>query len=185
MPIVASDIQFRLSKAASPGNSGTSTPAASLGGYVSTTVITDATLNNLFDDITGDENAASESEYRCIFVVNNHATLAYQNAVIWVSADVAGGATVALSVDTTAASPIGQSGTPQSKTVANEDTAPATQTFTAYASGSAIDTKARGLALGTINAQQVRAVWIRRTAANSAALNNDGFTLSVSGDSAA
>lgn len=41
--------------------------------------------------VTGDENAASDVEYRCIFVHNNHATLTLQGVVVWLSAEVAGG----------------------------------------------------------------------------------------------
>lgn len=178
MPIVSTDIKWKFSVAAAAGNTTAGTAATSLGDQISTTEITDATLNNLFDDITGDENAASDVEYRCIFIHNAHATLALQNAVVWLSAEVAGGAAAAISVDTTAASDVA-SGSTQAKTVADESTAPTSQTFTAPT------TKGTGLSLGTLNAGQVRAVWVRRTAANSAALNNDGVTLRVEGDTAA
>ncbi len=180
MPIAATDILLKLStKAGTAGNQGTSTAAGSLGKYISTTVWDQGTLlNNLFDDVTGDENAALDVEYRCVFVHNAHATLTLQNAVCWVSDQIAAGADAAISVDTTAASALAATGA-QAKEVANEDTAPATQTFTAPT------TKATGLALGSLTAGQVKAIWIRRTAANSAALNDDGFTLSVAGDTAA
>jgi len=179
MPITATDILLKLSRTAgTAGNQGTSTPAGSLGKYISQTVWDQGTLlNNLFDDVTGDDNAASDVEYRCIFVHNAHATLTYQNAVCWLSAEVTGGADAAISVDTTAASALAATGA-QAKEVANEDTAPATQTFTAPT------TKATGLVLGSLTAGQVKAIWVRRTATNSAALNDDGFTLSVSGDTA-
>jgi hypothetical protein len=39
-----------------------------------------------------------------------------------------------------------------------------------------------GVALGNIPAGQCKAFWIRRTAANSAALSNDGVTIAVAGD---
>ena len=97
MPIVSSDIVFRLSTTAgSAGNTTAGTPNGSLGKYVSTTTITDATLNNLFDDISGDENAASTVDYRCVFVFNNHASLVLQSPVLWISAEVAGGANTAI-----------------------------------------------------------------------------------------
>ena len=179
MPIAATDILLKLStKVGTAGNQNTSTANGSLGKYISTTVWDQGTLlNNLFDDVSGDDNAASDVEYRCIFVHNAHATLTYQNAVCWLSAEVTGGADAAISVDTTAASALAATGA-QAKEVANEDTAPATQTFTAPT------TKATGLVLGSLTAGQVKAIWVRRTATNSAALNDDGFTLSVSGDTA-
>lgn len=179
MPIASTDILFKLSVTTGPGNStAQANPNLSLGEFVSTTQVTDATLHNLFDLITGDENAASDVEYRCIFVHNAHATLTLENAVVWLSAEVAGGANAAISVDTTAASAVG-SATAQAKEVVDESTAPATQTFTAPT------TKATGLVIGNLTAGQVRGIWIRRSATNSAALNSDGVTLRVEGDTAA
>lgn len=178
MPIATSDLLYKFSVAAAAGNTTAGTAAGSLGDQISTTQITDATLNNLFDDVTGDENAASEAEYRGIFIHNAHATLEWTSPVVWISGEVAGGAVAALSVDTTAASAVG-SASAQMKTIADENTAPASQTFTAPT------TKGTGLALGNIAAGFVKGLWIRRTAANTAALNNDGVTIRCEGDTAA
>jgi len=160
------------------GDTTAGTPAGSLGKYVSTTVVSATALNNLFDDVTGDENAASDVEYRLLFVLNNHATLTLLAPVVWLSAEVAGGAVAAISVDTTATSAKGATAA-QAKEVANENTAPATQTFTAPT------TKATGLAIGDLLPGQVRGIWVRRTAGNTAALDNDSVTLRVEGDTAA
>ena len=93
MPIASTDILYKFSVlTGAAGNSGVGTMIGSLGKYLSTTQITTATMNNLFDDVTGDENLASNPEYKCFFVHNAHATLSLQNAVVWISADVAGGA---------------------------------------------------------------------------------------------
>lgn len=180
MPISSSDIKYKLSiKTGSAGNSSAQPdPNASLGKYISTTEISGTALNNIFDDISGDENAASEAEYRCIFIHNNHGSLTLQSPVVWIQSEVAGGAAVALSVDTTAASAIGSSSA-QAKEVADENTAPSSQTF------SSPTTKGAGLSLGDIPAGSCRAVWIRRTAANSAAANADGVTLRCEGDTSA
>jgi hypothetical protein len=94
---------------------------------------------------------------------------------MYLSAEVAGGASIAIGVDTTAASALG-SATAQALTIANETTAPAGVTF------SAPTTAAGGISLGSIPVGNVRAVWVRRTAANTAALSGDGVTLAVSGD---
>jgi hypothetical protein len=179
MAIVSTDILYKLATTAgTAGNQNTSTPAASLGKYISTTQITDASLHNLFDVITGDENAASTVDYRAFFVHNNHATLTLQSPVVWIVSQTTGGASVAISVDTTAASTLA-SATAQMKTIANELTAPATQTFTTPT------TKAGGLALGDIPAGQVKGIWVQRTAANSAALDLDSAVIRVEGDTAA
>ena len=180
MPIVTGDILYKYSVAAAAGNTTAGTAAGSLGDQISTTQIADATLNALFDDVTGDENAASEAEYRCIFVHNAHASLTLQSAVVWLSAEVAGGASIAIAIDDIAASAIG-SGSAQADTVADENTAPGT----GVGAFSSPTTKGAGLALGNLGPGQCRAVWVRRTAANSAALNNDGVTLRVEGDTAA
>ncbi|HET7713266.1 MAG TPA: hypothetical protein VFK94_02210 [Patescibacteria group bacterium] len=178
MAITATDILYKYSVAAAAGNTTAGTAAGSLGDQVSTTQITDATLGNLFDDVSGDENAASDVEYRGYFVHNAHATLTWTAPKVWISAEVAGGASAAIAVDTTAASAVGAAAT-QMTTIADESTAPAGQTF------SAPTTKASGLALSDLAAGNVKGIWVRRTAANTAAVNNDGVTIRVEGDTAA
>lgn len=85
MPITSSDIKLKLSiKTGAAGNSlAQSDVDESLGKYISTTEITSGSANNLFDDITGDENAASDVEYRCVFIHNSHASLTYQSPKVW------------------------------------------------------------------------------------------------------
>jgi hypothetical protein len=177
MPIAAADLLRKYTTATGPGNSAAGTPNGSLGGFASTTQIPNNTLHNLFDQITGDENAASTVDYRCEVVHNNHASLTWQGPKVWISAEVAGGASAAIGVDPTAASAVGSSSA-QTVTIANETTAPTGVSF------SAPTTKASGLNLGDLAAGQVKGVWWRRTAANSGALNNDGATVSIEGDTA-
>lgn len=180
MSIASSDIVLRLSvTTGSAGDSTAGTPAGSLGKYVSTTALSATPLNNLFDDISGAENAASTVDYRCVFVLNNHATLTLQNAVVYLSSEVAGGASIAIATDNVAISAKG-SASAQAAQIANETTAP-----TGVSAFSSPTTAGAGLSLGSIPAGQVKAVWVRRTAANSAALDADGVTLAVTGDTAA
>lgn len=177
MPIVNTDILLKLSTTAGvAGNANTSTPNASLGKYISTTQVTDNVLNNLFDDVSGAENAASVVDYRCEFIHNAHATLTWQSVVAYLLSEVAGGTSITIGVDPTAASAIG-SATAQALTIANETTAPAGVTF------SSPTTLGTGIAIGDIAPGQCRAIWIRRTAAVSAALTNDGVTLRLQGNS--
>lgn len=179
MAITSTDIVLRYSVVTgAAGDSTAGTQAGSLGKYVATTAVATG-ANGLFDDISGAENAASTVDYRCILVLNNHATLTMQNAVVYLSAEVAGGASVALAVDNIAASAKG-SASAQAAQIANETTAP-----TGVGAFSSPTTAATGLALGNLTPGQVRAVWVRRTAANSAALDADGVTLGVSCDTAA
>lgn len=182
MAITSSDILYKLSiKTGTAGNQNAQAdPNASLGKYISTTQLSGTALNNLFDDISGDENAASDVEYRCIFVHNAHATLTLQSAVVWLQSEVAGGAAIAIAIDDIAASAIG-SASAQADEIADESTAPGS----GVGSFSSPTTKGTGLSLGNIGPGQCRAIWVRRTAANSAALDNDGVTLRVEGDTAA
>lgn len=176
MPIVSSDIQLYLT--VKTGSAGDTTaqadPNQSLGKYKSTTALGTG-ANALFDDVSGAENAANTVDYRAVAVLNNHATLTLQNAVVYLSAEVSGGANCALAVDNVAPSAKGSSSA-QGDSIANETTAP-----TAVGSFSSPTTAGTGLALGNIAPGQVKLFWVRRTATNSAA-QSDGVTLGVSGD---
>lgn len=149
-----------------------------LGKYCSSGVEVDATLGNLFPDGTGDENAANNVDYQCFFIHNNNGTLTLQNAVAWLNTEVAGGATLAIGVDPTAASAVGAAPA-QAVQIANKNTAPAGVVFTSPTS------KATGVSVGNIGPGQVKAIWVQRTCNNSAALNNDGGQLRTEGDTVA
>ena len=179
MAIVSGDLLYKLSTTAgSAGNSNTSNIAGSLGKYISTTAVSGTAQNNIFENVTGDENAASTVFYKCIFIHNSHATLTLSSAVLWLSAETAGGGTLALGADTTAASALG-SASAQALTIANRTTAPAGVTFTSPT------TKAAGISLGNIAAGNVKAFWLRLTTANTAAATGDGGTFRVEGDTPA
>lgn len=179
MPIASSDMVLRYSTTAgAAGDSTAGTAIGSLGKYVSTTVVT-AGANGIFDDISGAENAASTVDYRCIFVLNNHATLTATLVTVYVSAEVAGGASGAIALDNLAVSAKG-SAAAQGAQIASETTAP-----TGIGAFSTPTTDGTGLAIGTLAPGQVKAVWVRRTAANTAAVAGDGLTLAVSFDTPA
>lgn len=172
MAIVAADIQYRFSVAAATGDSSAGTAAGSLGDQVSTTQLTDATLNNLFDDVSGSESAAGDVEYRCIFVLNNHGSLTLQNATVAVQSQTTGGGSIDIATDNIAVSAKG-SGSAQAAVIANESATPSG--VSAFGAGP--------LALGDIGPGQVKGVWVRRTVtAGASALNPDGAILRVTGD---
>jgi hypothetical protein len=162
--ITEAEIGFFLS-----GGAENADPAASLGGAPSSQAITSGALNNLFDDVTGDENAARTVEYRALYVRNGNSANVWEGVVAWVVSQVEGGADLAIGVPTeNANTPLG--------TLANDRTAPVGVSFSAPGS------KATGLVLGDIPALGYRGLWVRRTANNSAALSNDGATLRAEGD---
>lgn len=172
MSVVSSDIKVRLSTVSgSAGNSLASTPAASLGKYMSTTDAT-GSANVFFDDVSSAEALAGDVEYRCVFVYNSHSTDSALNVTAQIVSEVSGGAVTAAALDNIATS-AANSGSAQAAQIANEDTAP---------SGvGAFGTSA--LTIGTLTAGQCKAVWLRRTvSASTAAMTGDGFTLRVTGD---
>ena len=169
MPIASSDIKIFLS-----GGSGNTDPNASLGGVKSSTEVTDNTLNNLFDDVSGTESNAGDTEYRCVYVYNNHGTLSMQNTHVYISSNTS-------SADTTFDIALaGEGVNATAETVVNENTAPVGESF------SAPTTYAAGLDMGTIAAGQRYGLWIRRTVtAGAAADNADTATIKYDCDTAA
>jgi hypothetical protein len=175
--IIASEIVWKFTTTAgSAGNTTANTTVSTfLGKYVTTSNWAGGGTNDLFADISGAENAASQVDYAGLGIYNSNGANNAQNTSAYLSSEVAGGASIAIGVDTTAQSAVG-SASAQLLTIANRTTAPAGVTF------SSPTTAAGGVAMGTINFGNVRGLWVRRTAANSAALSNDGVTLAVSVD---
>lgn len=175
MAVSASDIEFRFSTTTGPGDSTSGTAATSLGDFMSTTQITTATLHNLFDVISGSENAALDVEYRCIFVTNTNGADTWSNVKVWIQDEVSGGATAAIGID-----PIGvvagTSASQQAEEINAEGTTPSTPTF------SAPTDETSGISIGNMAAGTCQAIWIRRTANDTGSVSNDGVTIRVSGD---
>lgn len=156
MPIISSDIKFRLS-----GGAANSNPLASLGGAKSSV---DAG-SNLLDNVDSAEAAAGDVEYRCYYVHNAHATLTMLSAKAWIQANTPSGDTaLAIGLGTSAVNATEQ-------TVAGEGNAPSGVTFVAAPD------EANAVALGDIPPGQHRAVWVRRTVTAGAAAFSDSATL--------
>lgn len=178
--ITTAEIKFKHSVTAAAGNTTAQpNPNLSLGDQVSTTEWAGGVANDLFDDISGAENAASTVDYRCEFVDNTNASNTLVGPKVYISSEVAGGASIALAVDNIAASARGAA-TAQAAQIANETTAP-----TGVSAFSSPTTLAGGLALGDIPSGSVKAFWLRRTAANTSAVSGDGVTVTVGGDTGA
>lgn len=175
MAIVQADILFRLS-----GGAANSNPTLSLGGAISST----AAGTDIFDNVSSVEAESGDTEYRCIYVKNNHGTLTLTNAKVWfASSNGSGGAyagdDIYVGVGTSAIGGVEQDVTTFSP-IGTEGTAPVGVSF--YAGLSEV----AALALGNITAGSHKAIWIRRViSAGAAAFSNAGFTLRVKGDTAA
>ncbi len=164
MPIISTDIEYRLS-----GGAGNASPLASLGGAKSAT----EAGAGLFDNVDSVEAAAGDVEYRCYYVHNAHATLTMLSAKAWLQVNTPSGDTVlAIGVGTSAVNGVEQ-------TVVGEGNAPAGITFVAGAD------EAGSVALGDIPPGQHRAVWLRRTVTAAAAAFADSATLRAKCDTLA
>lgn len=177
MPITSTEIRIRLMNPAATSGSSMSQPDPnnSLGGFVSTTDWNGGSPHDLFDPISGAENASGHTDYRCLYVCNTNSTLTWFNVRVYFVSQVPGGANLAIGVDTNPARPL-NSTTLQAVVIANETTAPTGVTFSAPTS------YATGISLGDIPPNHGRAIWVRRTATNSPAINNDGGVLRFEGD---
>jgi len=166
MPISASDILQFLS-----GGAGNSDPSSALGGVISSTQVTDNTLHNLFDRVAGAESQAGDTEYRCVYIQNNHATLTLQDAKIYIESQTP-------SSDTSFEIGLGTSaidGTEQA--IADEDTAPSGVTFEAGVGSE------NALSIGDLAAGETKAIWIKRVVGASAvAYAADQGIIRVEGD---
>ena len=143
MPIINTDLQYRLS-----GGASNSSGDAALGGVISSNAVSTA-LNALFDAKSSAEATAGRTEYRCFYVRNGHGTLTALGTKLWINANTPGS-------DTTFEIGLGTSainGTEQ--TVANETTAPAGVTFSAAAN------EAAALAIGDLAPGETKAIWVK------------------------
>ena len=74
MAIVSTDIQYRLS-----GGASNAVTASSLGGVKSSVA-----ASNYFDDVSSAEAGTGDTEYRCIYIHNAHATLTLIGAKVFI-----------------------------------------------------------------------------------------------------
>lgn len=171
MPIVAGDIVWRYT-----GGAANTNPNASLGGVMSTVAggtIDDSVVNDLWDNVSGAESAAGDVEYRSYYIQNNHGSLQWQSPMFWISS-LTSSPDTEFDVGLDAAA-VGTETT--NSTSADEGTAPSPAvTFSRPTS------KATGLALGSMNAGQEKAVWQRRTVTAGAAAASDSGAVRAEGD---
>lgn len=170
MPIVVGDLLIRLS-----GGASNSDPNLSLGGVMSTTTtVVDNTTHNLFDVVSGSESLPGDVEYRACYLLNNHGSLEAKNTRIYISSNTTASDT---SLDIALA---GEGLNTTIETVANENTSPSGETF------SAPSDYATGLNMGNIPAGQRYGFWVRRTVnAAAGATNDDTAVLKFDCDTAA
>ena len=186
MAIVAGNLSVWLTGAASDG-AAQADPNASLGGFRSSTQITTGVLNNLWDNTSGAEASAGDTEYRCVCIRNDHATLELTDAKIYIAAT--GNAQIVISY--AVESPTTSNTTGSCQTIVNESTTPTVNTgncsdwstATSYATGVALSQGAHDAHLGV---GEIMFVWFKRVvAAGATAVNSVGPYVYIQGDTLA
>jgi hypothetical protein len=161
MPIATSDVDIRLS-----GGAGNSNVNASIGGVMSSTLLVDNVLNNLFEDVPGSESLPGEEKYRLVYIQNDHGSLTMKNVRVFVSSN---------STSTTEEMDIALAAAGLNAT----ETAIADQ-FTAPGGGVTFThptTYATGLAPANIPAGQRYGVWVRETIDPSSTAKDNSTTI--------
>jgi hypothetical protein len=169
MPITTAEVEIRLS-----GGAGNSDPNASLAGVKSSTVLVDATVNNLFDDVSGSESNAGDIEYRHVYIHNADGSLVGQTPRIYISQDSTGtGDEIDIALGAAA------NGATETA-IGNESTAPGGGVTFSHPT-----TYGSGLAPSNVNAGSHISLFIRRTvSAGGAAKNNNTAIFNVDLDTA-
>lgn len=180
MAITQSDLLFKYTGASSH-NASQSNPNASLGNYRASDTITSGVDNNLFDDVSGAEASAGDTEYRAVGFLNNHGSLALTACKIWIQVDTGNGEDdISIGVEAPSASET----TGAIQQIADESTAPSAISWSDATS------KATGLNC-PLTSQEVGAgewfgIWWRRIiSASASAAAAESCTVRVEGDTAA
>lgn len=176
MPISSSDILMRFS-----GGASNTDPNACLGGAISTAATTTGQVdsgvaNDLFDDVSSAEALAGDTEYRGVYIKNNHGSLTLSDARVYISANSANTSDI---IDLALAD---EAVNTTIETIANEGTAPVGPTFSHPANFSG------GLQLNSttgLTAGSYKGIWVKRTITAGAASGtiNDN-TITVEGTTA-
>jgi len=184
MPLESIDLVFYYT-----GTGSTADTTASLGGSINANTIPDATANNVYDDVTGDESSSGDTEYRCVAMKNTTATYDYIDCKAWIDgcvrdSSIAARDTISFSVEQASA------GTCQS--VATESDEPAQPRTVPLAGGTthgwtvedATDTNPSGTQeFGTLDAGTWCFIWFRRQVpAGANAYSNRASTLKWQGE---
>jgi len=177
MPLSSLDIVFYYTGSAT----GPSDNTLSLGGTISAYTIPDATANNVFDDVTGDESASGDTEYRAIAVKDTNSSYDMLNTKVWIEGytrATSGADTIYFALENPGGSPA------SIQTIENESTAPDENKFTVK-TGATVSWTEEGspsstLEFGTVNAGEWFGIWLKRVVpADASAYSNRSVTIKV------
>jgi hypothetical protein len=180
MAIIQAELLYKYTGA--PSHDAVQTdPDASLGNYRAQSEITSGADNNLFDDVSGAEASAGDTEYRAMAFHNTDGALALTACVVWISTDT-GNADDDIKFDVEAPS---NETNGFIQTIADESTAPG-----GLGGMSDATTKGTGTACpltdGEVGSGEWFGIWLERIiAASTSAAPAEAVTIRVEGDTAA
>lgn len=178
MAISTDEVQFYLScPSANAGYTGAGIPGSSNGKYMSVTQISAQPLDDLFLDLTPQQNAAGQVDYQCLFIMNNTSTgYTMKNPYVWMPSIVytVGGANMEVGFDPIGSVPYQQT-TVQAAFITSPTTPPPVTTYT----GPTPNQNPGGVLVPDIPPQYCVALWFQRTATNSSQVLPQSFSLQV------
>lgn len=145
-----------------------------LGGAITETEIVDATVGNLFDNVSGSEAGDGDTEFRAFYVKNTNPTIAWQEVQFWIGSNTT-------SVDDTLTVGLDLAGvisTGAGDSIPDESTAPdPAVTFVAAAN------EVAALSIGNMTPGAYILIWVKRIVSSSAAvILANAATLNWTGD---
>lgn len=147
---VSSDGRFIIADSSSGKYLTVDVVSANLPGSDTSDSVTIGSLQNeLFDDVTGEEAALGDTNYRCFYVTNVHATDDIFNVRTFIEIQPVGADSIEIGLD-----PAGLNGTPA--TIADETTAPAGVSFTTPGD------LPSALLIGNLTPTDFFPVWVKR-----------------------
>lgn len=150
------------------GGAANADPAASLGGAKSSEAVGES-LNDLFDDVGGAESEAGDTEYRCIYFMNETGKT-LEDVHVYVPTQPSGDDSFKVGKDLA-----GKNGT--ADTIADEDTAP--DPAVTFVTAADYD---NGVDLGDLADDDYYAFWVERTCPAEASPGTSSWTIRVRGE---
>lgn len=93
MVVTSGDIVYFMS-----GGSSNSDPDASIGGDPSSTPISPSAMNNLFSNISPEENSEGKIDYRCFYIFNQNGIDSLYNTIFYINSQTSGGSDITVGV---------------------------------------------------------------------------------------
>lgn len=170
MPIVASDIKFYLSGGAANAN-----PLLSLGGVMSSVEANPATL---FDPISGLIAIAGQTDYRCVYIKNTHATLSLTATRPFILSTTGSNTSYSYGVS------IEANGVMETFVLTNPtDVMAGSNLQTGFWASATTYSGTADAHIGDIAPGSFRALWIKRQVIAGASAGSRGLTMRIQGDS--